>query len=265
MKQFLFLILLSTNVLAAPNVVVSIKPIHSIVSNLTQGVTMPELLLKNQQSAHHFHLRPSQLSLINHADLIISLHPKFESGLEKALGNINADKQIIINSDIAHNEHSWLNIERMNSLSDEIVKKLIKIDPNNADIYQKNLRLMHQQLTQLKENNLKKFSAYRNTQITVFSTALMPLLSTNHLKNPIIVTKTHDDRLSIYKIRKAKRAMQIQKSQCLLSTIEISKKRIKTLTEGLNMHTASIDIIGFDQNYFQLMNAISNQVVQCLK
>ncbi|MBT4553339.1 MAG: ABC transporter substrate-binding protein, partial [Candidatus Thioglobus sp.] len=37
--------LFSANALATPNIVVSIKPIHSIVSNITQGVTSPALLL----------------------------------------------------------------------------------------------------------------------------------------------------------------------------------------------------------------------------
>jgi len=56
----------------------------------------------------------------------------------------------------------------------------------------------------------------------------------------------------------------------LLATNEIPKKRINTLTEGLNINTASIDIIGFDINpgadhYFKLMQTVTQKTAQCLK
>ncbi|SFV87395.1 Zinc ABC transporter, periplasmic-binding protein ZnuA [hydrothermal vent metagenome] len=228
------------------------------------------MLLKDNQSTHHFHLRPSQLSSINQADLIISIHPRFEAGLMKALSHIDSNKQIIINSDANHNNHSWLDIEKMQTLSKNIAEKLMKIDVSNTMKYQNNLQLTQQKLTQLKQTNRQKLTAYKNTHIAIFSNALAPFLSSNHLQKPIVVTQTHSDRVSIYKIRKAKQAMQSQQTQCLLSTIEIPNKRITTLTEGLNINTASVDIIGFDikqgtQHYEQLINTITNQVVQCLK
>lgn len=270
MKRFLFLMLLSSNIFAAPNVVVSIKPIHSIVSNLMQDVGVPTLLLKGSQSAHNFHLRPSQLSLINRADLIISIHSKFETGLAKTLANLDVNKQIVMNSNTTYNNHSWLNISHMQALSQRITKKLGQIDPRNIKTYQKNLQLIQQKLAQLKYENNQKLAAYRNTQIATFSNALLPFLNTNHLQNPIVITQTHGDRLSIYKAGNAKQQMKKQQVQCLLSTIEIPKKRIAILAEGLSVNTASVDIIGFNinqgiQQYFQLMNTITNQVMQCLK
>ncbi|WXT99541.1 MAG: High-affinity zinc uptake system protein ZnuA [Catillopecten margaritatus gill symbiont] len=270
MKYFVCLILFSVNAFATPNVVVSIKPIHSIVSNLMQGVGTPTLLLKGSQSAHYVHLQPSQLSAINQADLLISIHPQFEAGLAKALNNVDSNKQILVNNDTNPENHSWLDFNRMQNLSDNIAQKLSAIDPSNAEIYQHNLQRMQQTLTQLARDNTQKLTPYKNTQIAVFSTALLPFLSAHHLQKPIVITQTHGDRLSIFKIRNAKRAMQTQQTKCLLSTVEIPNKRIKTLSEGLNIATASIDIIGFNieqgtQHYTQLMNTINHQMVQCLK
>ena len=62
-RLFLGLIfLLSLNNVGAqsiPNVVVSIKPIHSIVSALMEGVSRPQLLIESSDSAHTFHLKPT--------------------------------------------------------------------------------------------------------------------------------------------------------------------------------------------------------------
>lgn len=269
-KILLITFLLTTNAFASLNIVVSIKPLHSIVSNLTQGITTPKLLLEKNQSAHHSHLQPSQLSMITHANLIISMHPEFEAGLAKALSNIDKDKQIVVNDDVTEHRHSWLNVSSMEKLSVVIAKKLMKIDTNNKVIYQKNLQRLQKKLAQLKIQNQKALSVYKNQDVATFSTALTPFLKSNGLKNSIVVTSGHNDRLSIYKIRNARKAMKKQQTACLLNTIEIPNKHIKTLTESLTINTRSIDVIGFGiahniQQYFQLMRVISNQVVQCLK
>ncbi|MEO1940719.1 MAG: zinc ABC transporter substrate-binding protein, partial [Candidatus Thioglobus sp.] len=110
------LALLSANVYSAPNIVVSIAPIHSIVSNITQGVTEPKLLLKGNQSAHHAHLVPSQLSMIEQANLIVIMHPNFEVGLSKSLSQLNTKTVLLVNDDI-NNHHSWVDIQKMEDFS----------------------------------------------------------------------------------------------------------------------------------------------------
>ena len=90
--------LLSLNNVGAqstPNVVVSIKPIHSIVTALMEGVSSPQLLLESSDSAHTFHLKPSQLNLLSNADLVITVGDGFETGLKKTLGNIKDGSHII--------------------------------------------------------------------------------------------------------------------------------------------------------------------------
>ena len=80
----------------SPVVVTSIKPIHSIVSSLMSGIAEPELLLKSNNSAHTFHLKPSQIRLISDADLVITVDENFEIGLKKALKNINSDSLVFV-------------------------------------------------------------------------------------------------------------------------------------------------------------------------
>ena len=84
------------------------------------------------------------------------------------------------------------------------------------------------------------------------------------------MTQSHGDRLSIQKILKAKQTMQANQTKCLLSTTEIPSKRINVLIEGLDINTASIDVMGYQLDkgtlhYFDLMQNISNKVDQCLK
>ena len=64
-------------------VVTSIEPIHQITSAIMRGVYEPELLIKQQVSAHHFSFRPSHFTLIKNADLMIWIGRDFESGLQR--------------------------------------------------------------------------------------------------------------------------------------------------------------------------------------
>ena len=52
------------------DVVVSIKPIHALVAGVMQGVGTQHLLLNDQQSPHHFALKPSQARLLQQAELV---------------------------------------------------------------------------------------------------------------------------------------------------------------------------------------------------
>ncbi len=65
----------------APNVVVSIRPIHSIVSALMEGVSEPRLLLDSNDSAHTFHLMHSQLNVLSIVDLFLTICVCFVSGV----------------------------------------------------------------------------------------------------------------------------------------------------------------------------------------
>ena len=90
-----------------PQVVVSIKPIHSIVESLMDGIASPELLLESNNSAHTFHLKPSQIRMIETADLVISIGDEFEIGLRKALKNLDQSKRFEIIS-LEEPKNSWI-------------------------------------------------------------------------------------------------------------------------------------------------------------
>src|SRR5262245_54959368 len=83
----LFAAALSTSSLAAPRVVATIKPIHSIAANVMAGVAEPHLLLDAGVSDHPAQLTPSQVEAMQNADLIVVVGENLEAFLHKALEN----------------------------------------------------------------------------------------------------------------------------------------------------------------------------------
>ncbi len=69
-------------------VVASIKPIHSLVSYVMDGVGKPDVIVDGYNSPHGFSLKPSHAKMIEKADLIIWVGEDLETFLEKPLNTI---------------------------------------------------------------------------------------------------------------------------------------------------------------------------------
>ena len=77
----------SAAVAEVPRVVTDIAPVHSFVAQVMAGVGVPDLLIDQATSPHHFALRPSQARALQEADLVIWIG----AGLSPALSGAIAD------------------------------------------------------------------------------------------------------------------------------------------------------------------------------
>jgi zinc transport system substrate-binding protein len=165
------------------NIVVTIKPLYSLVAHLTEGITQPVLLLKNLSNPHHYNVRPSERRLLAKANIIIWLGPELEPQLNKMIqqhDNDTADQPMVISAKQAKNltllnrrsrhsheenhfesagnkhlttldPHIWLSAHNAEQISQYISERLIAQDPKNTRRYQSNLRLLLNKIEQTKK------------------------------------------------------------------------------------------------------------------
>ncbi|WP_373236362.1 zinc ABC transporter substrate-binding protein [Cohaesibacter celericrescens] len=76
---------------AAPKVVTSIAPIHSIASAIMLNVGTPDLLIEQSASPHASTLRPSNAKTLQAADLVIWVGPDIEPMLVKPIQTLASD------------------------------------------------------------------------------------------------------------------------------------------------------------------------------
>ena len=69
-------------------VVTSIKPIHSLVSYIMEGVGSPDLIVDGYNSPHGFSLKPSHAKMLQEADIVIYVGEGIEEFLEKPLKSL---------------------------------------------------------------------------------------------------------------------------------------------------------------------------------
>lgn len=84
---------------SGPDVVVTIKPIHSLVTRLMQGVGTPALLVEGASSPHTFALKPSGARAINAADVFIRVSPSVEPFTDKIIRTLPGSVRVVTLAD----------------------------------------------------------------------------------------------------------------------------------------------------------------------
>jgi zinc transport system substrate-binding protein len=184
---FIASLMLGTAALAddAPDVVVSIKPVHSLVAAIMDGVGTPKLIVEGAASPHTYALKPSNASALENAKVIFWVGPGMEAFLEKplsALGNNAVIAELdkapgltklpfreggAFEADDDGDEHAagdghdhgggpeafdthlWLDPMNAKAMAAEITTTLVAADPANALTYQSNQKTLDDKLDAL--------------------------------------------------------------------------------------------------------------------
>lgn len=80
---------------AEVNVVASIKPVHSLVAAVMEGVGEPGLIIEGAGSPHNYALKPSQAQMLEQADLVFWIGHELEAFLKKPLETVGANARSV--------------------------------------------------------------------------------------------------------------------------------------------------------------------------
>ena len=169
--------LLTTTAMAAPNVVASIKPVHSLVAAVMAGVGEPALIVRGSASPHTYALKPSDAGALESADIVFWTGHGMELFLADALETLATEATVVelaespgitllpvreggafeahAHDGEAHGEeehdheghdhehgegdmHFWLDPENAKLMVTQIATTLAEADPENATAYQAN-------------------------------------------------------------------------------------------------------------------------------
>ncbi|HEV7304850.1 zinc ABC transporter substrate-binding protein ZnuA [Ensifer sp.] len=89
------MLLVSPALAASPNVVVSIKPIHSLVASIMQGVGEPSLIVEGAASPHTYNMKPSNASALQAAKVVFWVGPGLEAFLDKPLDTLTTGAKVV--------------------------------------------------------------------------------------------------------------------------------------------------------------------------
>jgi zinc transport system substrate-binding protein len=299
----LILFLFHTPILqAAPNVVISIKPVHSLISGIMQGVGEPKLLIKGAQSPHHFSLRPSDMSLLQQAELIIWVGPGVEASMADLFDRDVIKGRVVTLTQLggmtwlpprkdhewetpehqheshagsshvhgqAIDSHIWLSPDIARGIVRQITDLLCDLDRANASRYRENQRLLVERLDRLDTELKAKLSPVRQIPYVVFHDAYHYLEQHYHLNAVGSVSINPEQQPGIRHIHELRSKIIQLKARCLFSEPQFQPKLVQTLIEGTEAKAGQLDPLGSDLDagpdaYFQLMQRLADNLVSCL-
>jgi len=257
-----------TPAMANSNIVVSVKPLHSLVANITKDISTPVLILSAPGSPHTSTLKPSNAAAIANAKLIFWIGPQLETFLQKPIAAINRDATVISfqQADPDKDPHLWLNPKKAQKMVEKIASALKALDPKNTVHYQSNLRRTLKRLDELDNSlslklvNLKPFLVFHN--------AYSHLAERYNLKIAGSLVNNPELKPGIKRIGQIRRILKTSNIACLFSEPQFSNKIIVNLISGTNTKLGTLDPLGSDipagpDHYFKMMRQLASNLVQC--
>jgi len=275
-------------------VVVTIKPLYSLVAQLSDGIKQPELLIKQMPSAHHYTMRPSQHRLLANASMIIWIGPQMESYLNKVIqqqdaiivSSMQADGLKLLNrrkkhdsqtaaNNAAHQHpesgqldpHIWLSSHNAIAISKHIAQQLIINDPKNTVRYKKNLQRLTDKITLLATKIKADLKTNQQPFIT-YHDAFQYFEDENKLHYIDSINFSEETGTSLKQLRRIRNSIEKNDVQCLLYQPP-EPDIIKTLIANTTIKAVALDPLGqrVDNDkdaWFEIMRKIATNFKHCL-
>lgn len=284
----------------SPQVVVSIKPVHSLVASIMTGAGSPLLLIKGGGSPHGYALRPSEAQALNQARLIIWVGPELESFLEKSLHSIGKDAQQLrlaesmpdlllparaggswekeddhsAHSHASHLEegidpHLWLGPAQAKRIGALAVAALSEADPANRDLYRSNGEKLQQRLDALQLELAEKLAPVADVPYMVFHDAFQYFEHAFGLNVVGSVTLNPERSPGIRRILEIRNRIKQLGARCVFSEPQFEPRLIATVIEDTGAATGTLDPIGAAlpegaDTYFILMRDLADALSEGL-
>ncbi|MCR9908613.1 zinc ABC transporter substrate-binding protein ZnuA [Vibrio campbellii] len=272
----------------AVTVLTSIKPIQMIATELTEGVTKPDVLLQNNASPHDYALRPSDVKKVAAADLVIWYGHDLEPFLEKVVtdkGNTLTISQIPdlslreFGSEHAHDHdghnhgthdpHFWLGIETVQQVANAIAHKLAEIDPEHAATYAENLNKFEVQLKATDAEIKQQLTPVKDKGYFVFHDAYGYFEERYDLNQMGHFTVSPDRKPGAKTLIHIRKTLGTGDVACVFSEPQFTPAVIESVMRGSDVKTGILDPLGSEidvksGSYFEFLQGMSNSFSQCL-
>ena len=295
-----------TQLMAASDikVLVSIKPFHSLVSAIMQGVSEPLLLINGNNSPHSSALRPSSAENLQQADLVFWGGEILEGFLTKPLQSLASRAKLVSLQETAGlrllplrsgigwqkhetdsaNDHSaedettstsgtdphiWLDPYNAKIISAKIVEILTAMDPQNAQSYRRNGEKYGHRLDLLDRKLKAEMTKVAETPYMVFHDAYQYFEKRYQLNVVGSVTLHIGHGSSVRRLMEVRKIIQKEKIHCIFSEPQFSPKLLQTVTSGTKVKKGILDPLGAElepgrELYFTLLNNLSRSLSRCL-
>ena len=263
-------------------VVVSIKPIHSLVSYIMDGVGKPDVIVDGYNSPHNFSLKPSHAKMLENANLVIWTGKDLETFLKKPLNTIAKKAKNIEVMDLKgikklkfreknifeehddhkeeehddhkekdnheghahgdHDPHVWLDPVNAKIVIKEITKQLVQLDSKNSSVYKSNSKKALTEMDKLIKDIKKDLN--KDLRFVVFHDAYQYFENRFGIQVLGALTVNTDVMPGAEQLSEIREVIEHEKVNCLFSEPQFNPAIIKSIAKDTKIKTAVLDPLG---------------------
>jgi zinc transport system substrate-binding protein len=279
----LFILYYNTAFSSNLKVAATIKPIHSLVASVADGILEPELL-DYATSAHNYILKPSDASNLESSDVIFYVDDNLETFIKTFAKN---NKELVQLSDTANllpvrphsfsrkvthiqdekDLHIWLSPENAKSIILSISATLSNLDKENSYRYSQNAMKAIKKIDEVVEKIRKELDDFKNQKYIVTHDAYQYFEKYFGLNNPsAILSLEEDSYIGMKSLMKLKKIMKKENIKCIFSHSWEDNIKPKVLSNDAKM--VVLDPIGSDiepgkNAYLDILDDIAQNFRSC--
>ena len=280
-----------------PRVVVSLPPVHALVTGIMEGVGKPELLLEPNANHHHYQLRPSQVAAIQKADIVIVTSLKAEAYAHKLLAQDRNRKTMLIevlaipgmtlipsidvdDQEDANNPkpvpdvHVWFDPMNAVAMTQYFTAELMKRMPQHQGKLEANATKLIARLQALNNEIEQSFKAFnkqdRHAAYMVYHNMLRYFEARYRIEGALALTSHPETQLKPEDVAEAEEAAKAGNLRCLFAESQFSAKPLQNLSDEYGIAIKPIDALGAAYKpgaelYFELLRDVSASVRECME
>jgi len=269
-------------VATTPRIVVTLAPLHALVTAVTGEITEPHLLLRGAASPHTFSLAPSDARALARADLVVGADPDLERFLERPLESLAADADVIWltraegvqtlatrgggkwaeqgetgQQDHGHEHegehghehagtdpHAWLDPRNAIAFTRALTEHLAIIDPGQAQRYRDNARRRIERLRALDRELERLVAPARDMPYLVFHDAYQYFESRYGLRPVGAVAIEPGRPPGARRLAELHDRVEQTGARCLFAEPQFEPKVVRVIEQATGIRTATLDPLG---------------------
>lgn len=265
---------------AAPNVLVTVKPVHALVAGVMAGVGTPYLLLRGNSSPHSYAMRPSDARALQSADVVVWVGPGLETFFVRPLRALGHKARVVelmtapgiellparhggvweehrhddgedphhdADDDHGHDmidAHIWLSPGNARAIVAAVAAALIEADGEHADRYRRNAADVTARIDALTADIDSVLAPVKPRPYIVFHDAYQ-YFEHSFATNAIgAITVSPDRAPGARRIAAVRDKIKTLGAVCVFAEPQFEPDIITTLIEGTGARTGTLDPIG---------------------
>ncbi len=281
-----------------PHVVVSVAPLHSLVSGVMAGLGVPKLLVRGAASPHDTSLRPSDARALTRAQVVIWAGPVLETFLVKAVAVLARNARVVTLTEEASlrrlplpgsvpgtgagggagdgarpgavDPHLWLDPVNARRMVAIFAAVLAETDPDNAEAYRANATRLAERLDALDAELRERLAPVRRVPYLVFHDAYAYVAARYRLNQVGAFAVNPEIRPGARHLSALRRRIRDEGVACVFIEPQFSPALVEAVTGGTAVRVATLDPLGVGlapgpEAYFRMMRALADNLVACLK